>query len=80
MQKFVKSYLDELNKRHKRNKRAAVALLLLAVLVVGGVLGTLAQYGVAMEEPEKKPLCGLEEHTHTEECYQDVVICGYEKE
>lgn len=80
MQKLVKNYLDELNKRHKRNRRAAVALLLLAVLVIGGVLSTLSQYGVAMEEPEKKPLCGLEEHTHTEECYEDVLICGYGEE
>lgn len=77
MQKLVKNYLDEFNKRHKRNRRAIVALLLMAVLVVGGVLGTLSQYGVALEEPEKKSLCGLEEHTHTEECYQDVLICGY---
>lgn len=80
MQKLVKNYLDEFNKRHKRNRRAIVALLLLAVLVIGGVLGTLSQYGVAMEEPEKKPLCGLEEHTHTEECYQDVLICGHGEE
>lgn len=77
MQKLVKNYLDELNKRHKRNRRAAVALLLLAVLVIGGVLSTLSQYGVALEEPEKKPLCGLEEHTHTDACYEEVLICGH---
>lgn len=47
MQKLARDYLNELNKRHKKNRRALVAWILMAVLVVGGVMGTLAQYGFA---------------------------------
>ena len=68
MQKLAREYLDELNKRHKKNRRALVAWILMAVLVVGGVMGTLAQYGVAFEG---SPECGKEEHTHDDGCYTE---------
>lgn len=75
MQKLLKEYLDDLNKRQKKRKKAVIASLLLVVLVVGSVLGSLTQYGIAMTDKER---CGLEEHEHTEMCYQNVLICGYE--
>lgn len=45
-----------------------MAWILMAVLVVGGVMGTLAQYGVAFEG---SPECGKEEHTHDDGCYTE---------
>lgn len=74
MQKLAREYLDELNKRHKKNRRALVAWILMAVLVVGGVMGTLAQYGVAFEG---SPECGKEAHTHDDGCYTETqeLIC-----
>lgn len=74
MQKLVKEYLDELNRRQKKNRRVAVAVLLLVVMVTGVVAGGLTQYGVAMTGTAK---CGLEEHQHGDACYKEELICGY---
>ncbi len=74
MQKLVKDYLEELRRQKKRRRKAGIAMVLLVVLVVGTVTNGLTQYGIAMTGDYR---CGLEEHEHTEECYQDVLICGY---
>lgn len=76
MQKLVKEYLNELNRRHKRRRRVEVAVVLLVVIVASSVVGILTQYGFAMTEGAK---CGHEEHQHGEECYQDVLVCGQEE-
>ena len=76
MQKLLREYLDELNKRHRKNRRAVVAGILLVVMVVGSVAGILAQYGVAMTGT---PKCGKEEHIHEETCYAQVLVCGQEE-
>lgn len=76
MQKLVKEYLDELNRRQKKNRRVAVAVLLLVVMVTGVVAGGLTQYGVAMTGTIK---CGLEEHQHSDACYKEELICGYDE-
>ena len=55
MQKLLKDYLDDFNKKQKKNRRAAVAAVLLVVMVVGSVLNILTQYGVAMTGA---PACG----------------------
>lgn len=76
MQKLVKEYLNELNRRQRKRRKANIAVMLLVVIVFSGVVGVLTQYGVAMTEEAK---CGMEEHQHVEECYQDVLICGREE-
>ena len=76
MQKLLKDYLDDFNKKQKKNRRAAVAAVLLVVMVVGSVLNILTQYGVAMTGA---PVCGLEEHTHGESCYTSVLSCGQDE-
>lgn len=73
MQKFVKDYLNELTRQKKRHRQVAIAVVLLAVLVIGGVAGILERYGVAMTGHVK---CGIEEHKHTDACYEEVLICG----
>lgn len=72
MQKLVKEYLDELDRRQKKSRKIRIAVLLLAVIVVGSVAGILTQYGVAMTGKAK---CGKEEHVHSESCYENVLIC-----
>lgn len=74
MQKLMKDYLEELRRQKKRRRKAAVAVVLLVTLVVGTVTSGLTQYGIAMTEEYH---CGLKEHKHTDECYEDVLICGY---
>ena len=76
MQKLLKDYLDDFNKKQKKNRRAAVAAVLLVVMVVGSVLNILTQYGVAMTGA---PACGQEEHVHGESCYASVLSCGQEE-
>lgn len=76
MQKLLKEYLNEANKRHKKNRRIGIAVMLLVLLVAGSVAGVLTQYGIAMTG---SPQCGLEEHQHGESCYEDVLICGLEE-
>ncbi len=74
MQKLMKEYLNELKKQQKRRRKVSIAVVLLVTLVVGTVTNGLTRYGSAMTGDTK---CGLEEHQHSNECYQDVLICGY---
>lgn len=77
MQKLVKEYLDELNRRHKKSRRVGIAIMLLAVIVVGSVMGILTQYGIAMTGNAQ---CGFKEHEHGKGCYEETLICGVEEE
>ena len=76
MQELVREYLGELRSKRRKRRRISVAVTLLAVMVVGGVIGALVQYGVAMTGDAK---CGMEEHTHSEVCYADALVCGIEE-
>ncbi|MEZ3487124.1 MAG: LPXTG cell wall anchor domain-containing protein [Lachnospiraceae bacterium] len=76
MQELVREYLGELRSKRRKRRRISVAVTLLVVMVAGGVIGALVQYGVAMTGDAK---CGIEEHTHSDECYADVLACGLEE-
>lgn len=76
MQKLMKEYLDEVSRRQKRNRKIQIAVLLLAVIVIGSVAGILTQHGIAMTGKAK---CGLEEHKHNKDCYEDVLVCKKEE-
>ena len=45
-------------------------------MLVSGVIWNLTQYGIAMTD---EPKCGMEEHTHSDSCYADVLTCGREE-
>ena len=76
MQKLVKEYLDELNRRHRKSRRVGIAVLLLAVIVAGSVMGILTQYGMAMTG---KAQCGWKEHTHGRDCYEEALACSLQE-
>lgn len=76
MQKILKDYLEELNRKQKRRRKAAVAAALAAIMLVSGVLWNLTQYGITMTG---EPKCGIEEHQHSEDCYTEVLACGLEE-
>lgn len=76
MQKLVREYLDELNRRQKKSRKIAIAVMLMAVIVVGSVVGILAQYGIAMTGA---PKCGLKEHQHDKDCYTKELVCTLEE-
>lgn len=61
--------------RHAEHRRAAV-LVILALLTILSVNWRLHQIGTAMTDDEYS--CGYEEHVHSDACYTEVLICGYE--
>lgn len=61
--------------RHAEHRRAAV-LVILALLTILSVSWRLHQIGTAMTDDEYS--CGYEEHVHSDACYTEVLICGYE--
>lgn len=76
MQKLLKDYLDEWNRKQKQRRKAVIAIVLAAIMLVSGVIWNLAQNGITMTE---EPKCRIEEHQHSEACYGDVLICGQEE-
>ncbi len=51
-------------------------LLVLSIFVSSGVLWELRDTVITMVN---EPLCGIEEHEHTDECYEKVLVCGLEE-
>jgi len=51
-------------------------LLVLSIFVSSGVLWELHDTVITMVN---EPLCGIEEHEHTDECYEKVLVCGLEE-
>ena len=76
MQKLLREYLDELNRKQKQRRKTVIAVVLAAIMLVSGVIWNLTQYGIAMTD---EPKCGMEEHTHSDSCYADVLTCGREE-
>lgn len=76
MQRLLREYLDEWKRKQKRQRKTAIAVVLAAIMLVGGVIWNLTQYGIAMTG---EPKCGMEEHTHSDSCYADVLTCGREE-
>ena len=56
-----------------RTVRRVAALALALMLLLPANLATV------LAEAIQAPICGLEAHTHTDACYQDVPVCGIEE-
>lgn len=76
MQELVREYLNELKKKQKKRRRIRIIVAAFALVVAGGVIWSLTQAGIAMTGSAK---CGMEEHTHGDECYTDTLACGREE-
>ena len=76
MQELVREYLSNVKSRRKRRRRITITIAVFAVLVVGSVVWSLARMGIAMTGD---PKCGVEEHTHSDVCYTDTLVCGMEE-
>ncbi|MCD8105669.1 MAG: Cna B-type domain-containing protein [Lachnospiraceae bacterium] len=76
MQNLVQKYVN--NFRHERSvrRRMAAVMAVLALIVASGVYWEFRLEGAALSN---EVCCGREEHTHTEECYEEVLVCGLEE-
>lgn len=74
---MVSEYIKKLLKDKARLKKWKRITLALSCVVVFCVVYALTLPAITLEG---KTICGMEEHTHTEECYQDdKLICGKEE-
>ncbi|MCD7856874.1 MAG: hypothetical protein LUG55_03580 [Clostridiales bacterium] len=76
METLVKSYLDQFKKAHQMRRRLTCVLLALALVVGTGVYWQLHLTGAAASNVV---YCGLEEHAHTEDCYETALVCTLEE-
>ena len=76
MQELVREYLNELGRKQRKRRRVTAIVAAFVMIVAGGVIWSLVQSGIAMTGEAK---CGIEEHTHGEECYTDALVCGQEE-
>ncbi|MCD8215623.1 MAG: hypothetical protein LUC97_08305 [Clostridiales bacterium] len=76
MKNTVDTYIRKFLGEHSKKQRFLYAMLLLALLVSLAVYWRLKYTGIALTN---EVYCGLVEHTHTEECYETVLVCGLEE-
>ena len=73
----IEKMISNYQKKHKLKKRIISCFLVLALLVGTVVSLQLHVTGISMTNEVQ---CGKEEHTHTEDCYQDgELVCGKEE-
>lgn len=68
---------NEYSVKHKRRKRWYKIVSILASIVVFCTVYALILPAITME---KDPICGFEEHSHDQACYEKKLICGYTDE
>ena len=60
----------------KRHQRILALLAVFVMLFCDINLLSFAEENTEAEEQRIRTICGLEEHTHTGECYEKTLICG----
>ena len=76
MKNYNDGFYELIHKNSLKRRRMISLLLVLSMFVSSGVLWGLRDTGITMVNEEQ---CGVPEHTHTDECYADVLICGLEE-
>lgn len=70
--------MQKLRAQRVRARRYTAMLLVLAMLTSLSVSWRLHQVGTALTI-DNEYCCGMEEHVHTDECYTEELVCGYEE-
>ncbi|MCD8161544.1 MAG: hypothetical protein LUE61_10370, partial [Clostridiales bacterium] len=76
MKNIVNTYVERFRADHRKARRMTSLLLALALLVACSVFWQLHYTGIALTN---ETYCGLEEHTHTEDCYETALTCTLEE-
>ena len=74
MHETIKKMAQAFTKQREQRRRAYAAFTALAILVSVTTTYWLVKPASTMAA---EYTCGIEEHVHTDECYADVLICGY---
>ena len=79
----MKREKDGLNKyikqcvRDRARRRVLIALLAIcAALVAGGVAYEMIKPAITVTA---QPICGMQEHVHSQDCYESHLVCGLEE-
>ena len=70
--------MQKLRAQRVRARRYTAVLLVLAMLTSLSVSWRLHQVGTALTT-DNEYCCGMEEHVHTDDCYTEELVCGYEE-
>lgn len=76
MTRYIDVFWEKLKQQTKKRRRAISIMLVLSLVVSSTVVWSLHGTGITMVNEE---LCGLELHSHTDECYSDVLVCGLDE-
>ena len=77
MNRNMDTFLSEVKSRKARQNRMLSLLLSLSLAVTSGVSWALHGVGLTMANEAE---CEIEEHVHTDECYEQILICGLEED
>lgn len=64
-------------KRNQWEKRSSARFAIAFLTAI--MMMPFSYAGIAIAEGERKLICGLEEHTHTDACYEKQLICGQDE-
>lgn len=76
MKNYFDIFYEIIHKNSVKRRRMVSLLLVLSIFVSSGVLWELRDTVVTLVN---EPLCGFEEHAHSDECYETRLICGLEE-
>lgn len=77
MDGYLQNKIQEIVARKKEKNKKTLLLSVISVVLALTVSYLSVFPAITMKG---NPICGTEEHTHTEACYEDMLICGHEED
>ncbi|MCQ2434713.1 MAG: fibro-slime domain-containing protein [Oscillospiraceae bacterium] len=76
MKNYLDGFYEVIHKNDLKRRKMFSLLLVLSLFVTSGVVWGLRGTGITMVN---EPLCSIEEHIHSDACYNTVLVCGLEE-
>lgn len=80
MKRDIENKVEEINSRHVRKNTWQRVVSVLCCIVVFVTTYALILPAFTLEKTSPDTYCGIEAHKHTEECYDDVLVCTQDDE